>query len=68
MENRIDESCMDRYDELSHRISEAESTFEFREALEDMEVYLTAQQEIAAMLEVFTIQDAMYRREARRSI
>ena len=64
MENRIDESYMDRYDELSHRISEAQSTFEFREALEDMEVYLTAQQEIAAMLDVFTIQDAMDQHEA----
>lgn len=59
MEDRIDESYMDRYDELSHRISDAQSTFEFREALEDMEIYLTAQQEIAAMLEVFTIRDAM---------
>ena len=60
MDNRIDESYIDRYDELAHRISDAQSTFEFREALEDMEVYLTARQEIAAMLEVFAIQDALH--------
>ena len=64
MENRIDESYIDRYDELAHRISEAESTFEFREALEDMEIYLTAQQEIAAMLEVFSMQDSMHQHYA----
>lgn len=64
MENRIDESYIDRYDELAHRISEARSTFEFREALEDMEVYLTAQREIAAMLEVFAIQDTMHQHAA----
>ena len=60
MENRIDESYIDRYDELSHRISDAQSTFEFRDALQDMQVYLTAQQEIAAMLEVFSMQDSMH--------
>jgi hypothetical protein len=64
MENRIEESYIDRFDELAHRISEAQSTPEFREALEDMEVYLTAQREIAAMLEVFTVQDAIHQHEA----
>jgi len=62
MENRIDESYIDRFDELAHRISESQSTFEFRDALEDMEVYLTAQREIAAMLEVFRIEDAIRQR------
>lgn len=64
MEDRIAEPCADRFDELAHRISEAQSAAEFREALDDMEIYLTAQREIAAMIEVFPIDDAIHQHHA----
>ena len=64
MENRVEEAYIDRYDELAHRISDAQSEFEFRDALQDMQVYLTAQQEIAAMLEVFSMRDSTHQHYA----
>ncbi|HET9401145.1 MAG TPA: hypothetical protein VFO34_09350 [Candidatus Acidoferrales bacterium] len=60
MDDRITQSCMDRFDELALRISAARTQDEFREALDDMAVYLAAQQEIAAMSEAFPIDNAIH--------
>lgn len=60
MEDRIPPSCMDRFDELATRISAAQTRDEFREALDDMAVYLAAQHEIAAMSEVFPVESAIH--------
>jgi hypothetical protein len=59
MEDRITQPCMDRFDELAFHISEAQSRDQFREALDDMAVYLAAQREIAAMVEMFPVDDAI---------
>lgn len=55
---------MDRFDELAARISEAQTQDEFREALDDMAIYLAAQHEIAAMSEAFPIESAIHHHEA----
>lgn len=64
MEDRTTQSCMDRFDELAARISEAQTQDEFREALDDMAIYLAAQHEIAAMSEAFPIESAIHHHEA----
>jgi len=57
MEN-ISESFAKEFEELERRISDAKTSEELLEALDDMAVHLEARLEIGAMLEVLAVHDA----------
>ena len=58
MENLVCKSPTE-FEVLASRISESRTPEEFLDAFDDMTVYLTAQREIAAMLEMLSIHDAI---------
>lgn len=60
MENLVRKSPTE-FEGLARRISEAQTPEQFLDALDDMTVYLTAQREIATMLELLSIHDALLR-------
>jgi hypothetical protein len=59
MENRIRESSADGTDELVRSISEARTPQEFQDALDDMAIHLTAQRELAIVIEMVLIDEAI---------
>lgn len=69
MERQIGSPSPGEFEELARRISDAATCEEYRDALDDMNIYLAAQREISTKLEALASRDPKcdVRRRRRRS-